>query len=1007
MKSFKNPRHILTLIAWIIIVLVAIFALPNISQLVKENGQITVPDSYESEVASRVGDKYSGTKATQLTLVYHSDNALTNGQKHSINKKVHKLNNNKGNLHIDSITSVADSPESSAQLISKNKKTELVLVNVKGRSNLQTKAKKIENKAKVSGLKTYTTGEDLLSDVFSDTTEKGLQKTEIIAAIFIFIVLVLVFRSVIIPIISLLTVGVSFIVSLSVVMNAAQYFNFPISDFTQVFLVVVLFGIGTDYNILLYNKFKEELATNDDADAAAITTRKTAGKTLLYSGLSVLIGFTVLSLAKFSFYQSAVGVAIGIAVLIPVLLTLNIFFMSALGKKMFWPSKNWAENNNSKLWHGLSSAAIARPVILMGLILIIGAAFALTNSSQLNFNTADEVPNSDPAKQGYLQVQKDFSKGMAGPTTLYIKSDKSLANQTDLGTIDDLTSYIKKEPGVKKVMSVTQPMNKKIDALYLKDQLKTVNSGLAKSQKGLKQISTGLNSANQQLTAADVSGNLSQVQTLADGTQQLASGSAQLDSGIGQYLNGSTQVNSGLTQLQAGSGTLQSSVSQIASGSNQLNSQMSSVTSQISSLTSLMSQMEPLLAQSGSSVNTAQMAQLPSMISQFESGVSQLNSAINQLNASVPTLTSGIDQAAAGSNQLVATNSELSSASSQVASGASTVNTGVQTMNTQMQQLGTQVTQLQSGLSSAVDGINQVQQGSQTVSSYLTGLKNSYLGDKLYVPKAQIKDGTLDESFDNYLSKNKKIAQVTIVLKDDPASQSATKVMRRLRSDVKSKVKNTSLSDDQVVFGGQTSSTTDLEKLSQSDFKRTAVIMIIGIGIALIFVTRSIMQPFMIILTLLIAYITSLGITRWLSGLFIGKSLLTWNTPFFTFIMLVALGVDYSIFLMTRYRAESANLNMKARVACILSAATFIGTVVISAVIILSGTFAALIPSGVMTLIQVAIGVIVGLIIILLTLPIMMSAYIKLTYMPGGNKKQKKSKDNSSDVSDTDKKVTD
>ncbi|MCI6852604.1 MULTISPECIES: hypothetical protein [Limosilactobacillus] len=51
-----------------------------------------------------------------------------------------------------------------------------------------------------------------------------------------------------------------------------------------------------------------------------------------------------------------------------------------------------------------------------------------------------------------------------------------------------------------------------------------------------------------------------------------------------------------------------------------------------------------------------------------------------------------------------------------------------------------------------------------------------------------------------------------------------------------------------------------------------------------------------------------------------------------------------------------------------------------SAIIILSGTFAALIPSGVMTLIQVAIAVILALMILVTVLPIIMSAYVKLTY---------------------------
>jgi RND superfamily putative drug exporter len=63
-----------------------------------------------------------------------------------------------------------------------------------------------------------------------------------------------------------------------------------------------------------------------------------------------------------------------------------------------------------------------------------------------------------------------------------------------------------------------------------------------------------------------------------------------------------------------------------------------------------------------------------------------------------------------------------------------------------------------------------------------------------------------------------------------------------------------------------------------------------------------------------------------------------------------------------------------------LNASAIIGTVVISAAIILGGTFAALIPSNVLTLIQVAMTVIIGLIILVILLPITMSVMVKWTY---------------------------
>ena len=131
-------------------------------------------------------------------------------------------------------------------------------------------------------VQTYLTGSGLVSEDFVQSTEKGIQKTEIIAIIFIILVLIAVFRSPIVPFVSLFTVGISYIVSLAIVAHLVDQFNFPFSNFTQIFLIVVLFGIGTDYNILLFTRFKEELGKQDGDRLSAIkTTFQTAGKTVI------------------------------------------------------------------------------------------------------------------------------------------------------------------------------------------------------------------------------------------------------------------------------------------------------------------------------------------------------------------------------------------------------------------------------------------------------------------------------------------------------------------------------------------------------------------------------------------------------------------------------------------------------------------------------------------------------------------------------------------------------
>ena len=235
------------------------------------------------------------------------------------------------------------------------------------------------------------------------------------------------------------------------------------------------------------------------------------------------------------------------------------------------------------------------------------------------------------------------------------------------------------------------------------------------------------------------------------------------------------------------------------------------------------------------------------------------------------------------------------------------------------------------------------------------------------------------KSMDVYLSPDKKSAQIIVVFNSNPSATEATDESQELSAMAKKSFQGTALKNATVAMGGQSSKIKDTKSVASGDFIRTAAIMLIGIGIALMFVTRSLLQPVYILGTLLIAYLCSLSINQWIVKAVLGRSMLTWNTPFFSFIMLIALGVDYSIFLMTRYR-ELESESYTTPSARILKACAIIGTVVVSAAIILGGTFAALIPSGIPTLIEVALAVDIGLLILVFILPITMSAATKLTY---------------------------
>lgn len=815
-KSIR--QYTFSFVIWILITAIALFTMPNVNQLTREHGSVNLPNSAQSQRAEKIQDTKWGhhlANTYEVVAVFNNGNSkLTSKQQGRINKTISKLQNHKSRYGIKNITAPQDNAITQKQLISKDKTTEIVQLSVsKKHGTIKHVNKQLSNAIKTSHVSTYVTGSDVLNDDFSGAVQEGIKKTEVISVIFIFIVLLLVFRSVVTPLISLLTVAVSFLTSFSIVTNLVKSLGFPFSNFTQVFMVIVLFGIGTDYNILLYNQFKENLGKGMGTLEATKDAWKKAGRTILYSGSSLLIGFTSLALAKFSLYQSAVGVAVGVAVLLIVLLTLNPFFMAVLGKKMFWPEKRFTGESNSRIWRRLSTTAVGHSIISLVLVFVILLPIGLSYQKHLNYDDTAEISSKISSKKGLQVVEDHFSKGTAEPVTIYIHANHKLNRESDLMVIDRLTNQLKKDNDVKSVMSVTQPGGTKISQLYLNNQL---------------------------------------------------------------------------SQLTGQLGTASSSLSQLQSGMQAQSAAASAMTS--------------------SSAASAQQAQA---------------------------------------------------------------------QQAQQAQMAGQLTQFSSGL--------------QTGSQYLTGLQNSAAGKStFYLPASEANNAAIQQSYNNYLSADKKTAKFTVILKTNPSSDNAVNTVNKLRKLTTYSIKGTSLKGSEVAVGGQSAKISDYKKYSSEDFTRTAIIMIVGIGLALIVVTRSLLQPVYILGTLVTAYLAALAITHQLTILFLGRSMLTWNTPFFSFIMLLALGVDYNIFLAMRYHDYDPNKFLPSE--RIIKASAVIGTVVISAALILAGTFAALIPSGIPTLIEVAMTVIVGLFILVVIIPLVIPSTIHLTYPLKDNFRKDKDK---------------
>jgi len=199
--------------------------------------------------------------------------------------------------------------------------------------------------------------------------------------------------------------------------------------------------------------------------------------------------------------------------------------------------------------------------------------------------------------------------------------------------------------------------------------------------------------------------------------------------------------------------------------------------------------------------------------------------------------------------------------------------------------------------------------------------------------------------------------------------------MEALEDAIARGLQGTGFEGAEYALGGVTSINSDLRDISEGDYARTVALMLVGITLILIVLFRSLVMPIYLVLSLLATYYTSMAMAELLFVRVLGLDGISWAVPFFSFVMLMALGIDYSIFLMDRFK-EYRHLDPKEG---ILLAMKRMGTVIMSAAVILGGTFAAMLPSGVMSLMQIAAIVLCGLFLYaMVMLPLFIPVMIRL-----------------------------
>ena len=206
-----------------------------------------------------------------------------------------------------------------------------------------------------------------------------------------------------------------------------------------------------------------------------------------------------------------------------------------------------------------------------------------------------------------------------------------------------------------------------------------------------------------------------------------------------------------------------------------------------------------------------------------------------------------------------------------------------------------------------------------------------------------------------FLGSSGKSAIVFAVLSSEPYSDKAIETLGKIRAVVNIvQSQNPFLSTSTVLVGGETASIADLSASSASDYLEMATLVLIGVFIILLVALRSVLTPIRLIFTILLSVSWALAAVVYISQLFFGSPII-WMLPIMLLVIMIGLGLDYDIFLVTRIREYFTEGSSDD--AAIENAVEHTGPIITTSGLVTAGAFATMMLSRIPLLQQLGMGI--------------------------------------------------
>ncbi|OBG19124.1 hypothetical protein A5765_02430 [Mycolicibacterium celeriflavum] len=452
------------ILAWVGIAILVTVAVPPLEQVEKEHAISLSPVEAPSfRALERMGDLFGETESGSVAMiVFEGEQPLGDDAHLYYNELIRQLEEDR--QHVEHVRDFWGDPLTAGAAQSADAKAvyvQLTLAGIPGQATANQSVAAVRDIVKRTpappGVQAYVTGPAAFAADLGPSGNRTVVLITVLSLVVIFTMLLLVYRSIITVVVSLLMVGLQLQVARGFVAFLGDIEVLSLTTFAVNLLVSLGIAAGTDYGIFFFGRYHEARQLGEDRLTAFHTTYRSVAKVVLASGLTIAGAVFCLSFTRLPYFQPlGVPCAIGMVVAVAVALTL-VPAVIAVGTRfgLFEPKRKVV----ARRWRRIGTAIVRWP----GPILVATCAAALVGLLALpgykpSYNDADYIPEDIPANLGLAAAERHFPGSlMMTPDILMIEADHDMRNSADFLVLNKLAKGVLEVPGIARVQAPTRP----------------------------------------------------------------------------------------------------------------------------------------------------------------------------------------------------------------------------------------------------------------------------------------------------------------------------------------------------------------------------------------------------------------------------------------------------------------------------------------------------------------------------------------------------------------------